>query len=42
MSTSTWITLGIIAALIVWLIVIYNGLVAMRQRVDQSFADVDM
>jgi LemA protein len=42
MSTSTWIILGVIAALVVWLIVIYNGLVAMRQRVRQSFADVDV
>ena len=42
MSTSTWIILGILAALVVWIIVIYNGLVAMRQRVNQSFADVDV
>jgi LemA protein len=42
MSTSTWIVLGVIAALVVWLIVIYNGLVAMRQRVSQSFADIDV
>lgn len=39
---STWIVLGIIAALVIWLIVIYNGLVAMRQRVNQSFADIDV
>ena len=42
MSTSSWIILGIIAALVVWIITIYNGLVAMRQRVNQSFADVDV
>jgi LemA protein len=42
MSTTTWIVLGVIAALVVWIIVIYNGLVAMRQRVNQSFADVDV
>src|SRR5882724_9250533 len=42
MSTSTWVILGIIVALVVWIIVIYNGLVAMRQRVNQSFADVDV
>jgi LemA protein len=42
MSTSTWIVLGVIAALVIWLIVIYNGLVAMRQRVNQSFADIDV
>jgi LemA protein len=42
MSTSTWIILGILVALVVWAIAIYNGLVAMRQRVNQSFADVDV
>jgi LemA protein len=42
MSTTTWIVLGIIAALVVWVIMIYNGLVAMRQRVNQAYADVDV
>ncbi|HKA71431.1 MAG TPA: LemA family protein [Xanthobacteraceae bacterium] len=42
MSTSTWIILGIIAALVVWVIMVYNGLVAMRQRVSQAFADIDV
>jgi len=42
MSTSTWIFLGAIALLVIWVIIIYNGLVAMRQRVNQAFADVDV
>src|SRR5262245_37092178 len=42
MSTTTWIVLGVIVLLVVWVIMIYNGLVAMRQRVNQSFADVDV
>ena len=42
MSTTGWIVLGVIVALVLWIIVIYNGLVAMRQRVNQSFADVDV
>jgi LemA protein len=42
MSTSTWIVLGVIALLVIWVILIYNNLVAMRQRVNQSFADVDV
>jgi LemA protein len=41
MST-TLIVLGIIAALVVWIIFIYNGLVAMRQRTNQAFADIDV
>ena len=42
MSTTTWIVLGVIALLVIWVIMIYNGLVAMRQRVNQAFADVDV
>jgi LemA protein len=42
MSTTTWIVLGVIVVLILWIIMIYNGLVAMRQRVGQSFADIDV
>jgi LemA protein len=42
MSTTGWIVLGVIVVLVVWIIAIYNRLVAMRQRVNQSFADVDV
>jgi LemA protein len=42
MSTSTWIVLGVLVVLVLWVIMIYNGLVAMRQRVGQAFADVDV
>src|SRR3954449_5748457 len=42
MSTTTWIVLGVIVLLVLWIIVVYNGLVAMRQRVNQSFADIDV
>jgi LemA protein len=43
MSTTGWIiTLVIIAVIVFWLVSIYNGLVAMRQRVNQSFADIDV
>ena len=37
-----WIFLGVIALFVVWVISIYNGLVTMRQRCNQSFADVDV
>lgn len=40
--TTTWIVLGLIAVVAVALIAIYNRLVALRQRVSQSFADVDV
>jgi LemA protein len=42
MSTTGWIVLGVIVALVLWIITIYNQLVAMRQRVGQAFADVDV
>jgi len=42
MSTTTWIILGLIVVFVLWAITIYNGLVAMRQRVNQAFADVDV
>jgi len=42
MSTTALIILAVIVVLVLWVIVIYNGLVAMRQRVNQSFADIDV
>src|SRR4051795_2940326 len=40
--SSTWIIVGVLVVLVLWIIMIYNGLVAMRQRVNQSFADIDV
>src|SRR5580765_1980493 len=42
MSTTGWIVLGVIVVLVLWIIMIYNQLVAMRQRVGQAFADIDV
>ncbi len=42
MSNSGWIVLGIIGFLILSIIFVYNGLVTLRQRVNQSFADIDV
>jgi LemA protein len=41
MSTG-WIVLGVLVVLAFWIFSVYNGLVAMRQRVDQSYADIDV
>jgi LemA protein len=38
----TWIVLGVIVAFVAWAVAIYNGLVAMRQRVNQAFSDIDV
>jgi LemA protein len=42
MSTTGWIVLGVIVVFVLWIIMIYNQLVAMRQRVGQAYADVDV
>ena len=41
-ATVTWIIVGVIVVLAIWMIMTYNGLVAMRQRVNQAFADIDV
>jgi LemA protein len=43
---SSWIVVvvvgGVLAVLLLWILTVYNGLVAMRQRVSQAFADIDV
>jgi len=42
MSTTSWVVLGIVVVIVIWAISIYNSLVAMRQRTNQAFADIDV
>jgi len=42
MSISTVIVLAVIVVAVISAIGVYNGLVAMRQRVNQAFADIDV
>jgi LemA protein len=42
MSTTGWIVIGVIVVIVIWAISIYNGLVTMRQRTNQAFADIDV
>ena len=42
MGTSTLIILGVLVVIAGYVVVIYNGLVGMRQRVNQAFADIDV
>ena len=42
MGTGGWIFLGIVVALIAWAIAIYNGLVALRNRFKNAFAQIDV
>ena len=38
----TWIVIGVIVLFAIWIMTGYNGLVAMRQRVNQAFSDIDV
>ena len=40
--STTWIVIGAIVLIAIWLVTIYNGLVGMRQRVNQAFSDIDV
>jgi len=40
--SSTLIILAVIVVAVIWAVSIYNGLVSMRQRVNQAFADIDV
>src|SRR2546425_6761396 len=42
MSWGFWIVVGIVAAAVVWLISIYNALVARRNRFKNAFAQIDV
>ena len=37
-----WIVLGVVALLVVALVLLYNGLVRQRNRVDNAWAQVDV
>ena len=42
MSTAGWIFLGIVIVVVFWAIAIYNGLVALRNRFKNAFAQIDV
>src|SRR5216684_5514309 len=42
MSTTGWVVLGVIVVFVIWAISIFNSLIAMRQRTNQAFADIDV
>ncbi len=39
---SSMVFLGVIVALIAYVVFVYNGLVQLRQKVNQAFADIDV
>ena len=42
MSTTGWIVLGIVIVIALWAIVIYNGLVVLRNRFKNAFSQIDV
>jgi LemA protein len=42
MTTTTWIVLAVIAGIVFWAIGIYNGLVVLRNRFKNAFAQIDV
>ncbi|MBC7460070.1 MAG: LemA family protein [Thermoleophilia bacterium] len=40
--TVVWIVLGVVAVIVLWAVVTYNGLVARRNRVDESWSGIDV
>jgi LemA protein len=42
MGAGGWIVLGIVAVLVVWVVGIYNRLVALRNRFKNAFAQIDV
>jgi len=42
MGMGGWIFFGLVAALVVWAISIYNGLVALRNRFKNAFSQIDV
>jgi len=42
MGTGGWIVLGIVVAIAIWAVTIYNGLVALRNRYKNAFSQIDV
>lgn len=40
--TTTYIVLGAVALVVVWLIAVYNGLIRSKNRVAEAFSDIDV
>jgi LemA protein len=42
MTATGWIILAVIVVAVLFVISVYNGLITLRQRVNQAFADIDV
>ena len=42
MNTPLLIILAVIAAIIIWLVAVYNGLIKLKNRTDEAWSDIDV
>lgn len=42
METILYVILAIIAVVIIWLIMVYNGLITLKNRTDEAWSDIDV
>jgi len=42
MSTGLWVVIGFVVLILLYIVFVYNGLVALRQRTNQAFSDIDV
>lgn len=42
MSIILWILIGIVVVAVFWIIAVYNGLITLKNRVDEAWSDIDV
>lgn len=42
METALYVILAVVAIIIVWLVIIYNGLITLKNRTDEAWSDIDV
>jgi len=42
METILYVILAIVAVVIIWLVMIYNGLITLKNRTDEAWSDIDV
>jgi len=42
MTTTLYVVIGVVLAVIFWFIAVYNSLVKLNQRTDEAFSDIDV
>jgi len=40
--TALWILIAVVVAVALWLVAVYNGLIKLRNRTDESWSDIDV